>query len=436
MIGAALGLLLYSVVVLFAAPSLLHALTSSGNVPRLGVAAWLTAIGSVLASWLAAAVMVIIEVTRRSTHPNAVAASCLALVQRTIGGDAGIAPRIALIVIAATVMLAAAITGMRLARAVLRMRARAYDHAQAVRLVGRRTGEADVVMIEAAKAAAYSVAGRPPAIVVTSAARAALDDRQLAAVLAHERAHVAGHHALIVTTLYGLAAVFPRLRLMTKGAQRVSQLLEMCADDVAVRRNSSEALLSGLITLCAAAPAEALAAADVAVLARAERLAQPAQELAKFKTRAWLASVIAILAGVPLIVVAGRMFANSTANAAAQLSADSRPKPLGHSGSGKEISMMMMDDGQWGWGSWILTTGAMIVFWALVITAVVLVARYLVSLSQRPTGTTRAAGTTSAEQVLAERYARGEIDDDEYRRRLTLLRQNVATARRPDPATA
>jgi uncharacterized membrane protein/Zn-dependent protease with chaperone function len=434
----AVGLLLYSVAVLVAAPPLLGALTSGGHVPRLGVAAWLTAIGSVVGSWLVAAVLVIDEVIRRWTHPRTVAASCLALARRTISGDAGILPRIALVVIAASVLLAAAIAGVRLVRAVLRMRARAHDHARAVRLVGCRTGEADVVMVDAAKAAAYSVAGRPPAIVVTSAARAALDDRQLAAVLAHERAHVAGHHALIVTTLRGLAAVFPRLSLMTRGAQHVSRLLEMCADDVAVRQHSSRALLSGLITLCAAAPTEALAAADLAVLARAERLASPPQESAKVKTRAALVTVIAVMAAGPLIAAAGRvwrshtwglgMLANSNSNAGAPIVALSPPKALGHSGSGEEISnMMMMDDGHWGWGSWVLTTGATIVFWALVITAVVLVARYLLSLSQRPAGTTRAAGPSHAEQVLAERYARGEIDDDEYRRRLTLLRQNMVS---------
>jgi hypothetical protein len=42
------------------------------------------------------------------------------------------------------------ITGVRLAKAVLGMRARAHEHAHAVRLVGHRTGEVDVVMVEAA----------------------------------------------------------------------------------------------------------------------------------------------------------------------------------------------------------------------------------------------------------------------------------------------
>ncbi len=442
MISVVVGLLLYSVAMLVAAPPLLKALTCSGNAPRLGVLTWLSAIGTVVGSWLATTVMVIIEATSRWTHPRTVAASCLARLQHTISGDAGIAPQIMLLAIAAGATVAAAIIGVRLATAVLGMRARAHEHARAVRLVGHRAGEADVVMVEAAKAAAYCVAGRPPAIVVTSAARAALDDRQLAAVLAHERAHLAGHHAVIVSALRALAAMFPRLSLFTYGTQEVSRLLEMCADDVAARRHSSKALLTGLITLCTAAPAEALAAADLAVLARAERLARPPQESVKVKTRAALASVIAIMAAGPLIAVAdciwrshvwgSGMDANANTHAGGPIVMASPSKALGNNEFRKAVStMMMMDDGHWGWGSWILTTGTTIVFWALVITAVVLLARYLLSLSQRPTGTTRSAGVGNAEQVLAERYARGEIDDDEYQRRLGLLRQNATSATSP-----
>ena len=438
MISVVVGLLLYSMAMLVAAPPLLWAMTGSGNAPRLGVVTWLSAIGTVVGSWVATSVMIIIEVISHWTHPRTVAASCLARLQRTMSGDAGIAPQITLLAIAAAVTVAAAIIGVRLATAVLGMRARAHEHARAVRLVGHRTGEADVVMVEAAKAAAYCVAGRPPAIVVTSAARAALDDRQLAAVLAHERAHLAGHHAVIVSVLRALAAVFPRISLITEGVQQVSRLLEMCADDVAVRRHSSRALLSGLITLCTAAPAEALAAADLAVLARAERLARPPKESMKVKTRAALTSVIAIMAAGPLIAVADclwrshvwgpGMHANPDTNAAGLIAAPLQSKALGHSASERVVSMMMMmDDGRWGWGGWILTTGTTIVFWALVITAAVLLARYLLSLSQRPAGTTHAGGAGNAEQVLAERYARGEIDDEEYQRRLGLLRQNIAS---------
>ncbi|MET7402419.1 SHOCT domain-containing protein [Dactylosporangium sp. NPDC005572] len=49
----------------------------------------------------------------------------------------------------------------------------------------------------------------------------------------------------------------------------------------------------------------------------------------------------------------------------------------------------------------------------------------------RPAGTARTAGTAGdPEAVLAERYARGEIDDEEYQHRLAVLRAGV-TAPRP-----
>jgi putative membrane protein len=86
------------------------------------------------------------------------------------------------------------------------------------------------------------------------------------------------------------------------------------------------------------------------------------------------------------------------------------------------VMKVMCDGGGWGhWGGlWgIVPTVAMVVIWALVITAIVLVARYLISLWS----VSRTARSTQAEDLIAQRYARGEIDDDEYRRRTTLLRE-------------
>ena len=83
--------------------------------------------------------------------------------------------------------------------------------------------------------------------------------------------------------------------------------------------------------------------------------------------------------------------------------------------------MMMYGDGWgWGWGGWLLMTVVMVLFWAVVITAVVVGIRYLTGVPHHraPTAPPR------AEDLLAERYARGEIDDDEYRKRLTLLREH------------
>lgn len=72
---------------------------------------------------------------------------------------------------------------------------------------------------------------------------------------------------------------------------------------------------------------------------------------------------------------------------------------------------MPMMDGNWsGWGWWWMAI-AMVLFWGAVALVVVLLVR-------RPTSSTR----RDAQDVLDERYARGEIDAEEYRTRREALR--------------
>ncbi|GID91260.1 SHOCT domain-containing protein [Amorphoplanes digitatis] len=66
-----------------------------------------------------------------------------------------------------------------------------------------------------------------------------------------------------------------------------------------------------------------------------------------------------------------------------------------------------------GWVLMLLSTSAL---WALLIAAIVLVARSL------RVPTTTGARSAAAEDVLAERFARGEIDSDDYEQRLRTLR--------------
>ncbi|MDZ4269676.1 MAG: SHOCT domain-containing protein [Mycobacterium sp.] len=85
----------------------------------------------------------------------------------------------------------------------------------------------------------------------------------------------------------------------------------------------------------------------------------------------------------------------------------------------------MYDGDSWMWhgggsGWWILMAVLTVVFWAVVITVVVLAIRYVAS----DRGRSAAPTSAQAEDLLAERYARGEVDDDEYRQRLALLREH------------
>ncbi|BBX84253.1 hypothetical protein MAUB_63570 (plasmid) [Mycolicibacterium aubagnense] len=78
--------------------------------------------------------------------------------------------------------------------------------------------------------------------------------------------------------------------------------------------------------------------------------------------------------------------------------------------------------GGWGWGGWILTAVVAVLFFAVLITAIVAAVRYLSGTHHGAAGA--APGARTAEDMLAERLARGEIDDTEYRQRMTALREH------------
>jgi putative membrane protein len=74
--------------------------------------------------------------------------------------------------------------------------------------------------------------------------------------------------------------------------------------------------------------------------------------------------------------------------------------------------MYWHDSGTGGWGFlWMLFNG--LVLWALLVTGVLLLWRCVRE---------RSTSSDTAERLLAERFARGEINDEEYRRRRELLR--------------
>ena len=72
----------------------------------------------------------------------------------------------------------------------------------------------------------------------------------------------------------------------------------------------------------------------------------------------------------------------------------------------------------WGWGSWFAMSLMMIVFWCLLIAGIVFLVR--VAGGRREDEPTRDDRTP--ERILEERYARGEIDDEDFKRRRELLR--------------
>jgi beta-lactamase regulating signal transducer with metallopeptidase domain len=110
-------------------------------------------------------------------------------------------------------------------------------------------------------------------IVLTTGALRRLDGRQLDAVVAHERAHLAGRHHLAIMFAEALRAAFPHVRFFAAAASHISCLVEMAADDAAARRAHRLTLADALLTLAAArVPAGALGAGGTAGVQRIQRL--------------------------------------------------------------------------------------------------------------------------------------------------------------------
>jgi putative membrane protein len=74
--------------------------------------------------------------------------------------------------------------------------------------------------------------------------------------------------------------------------------------------------------------------------------------------------------------------------------------------------VMWWPDG-WGWGGWVAMTLAMLAMWGFVAWLIVALIRPPESRHER---------NPNAEEILAERFARGEIDEEEFTKRKALLR--------------
>jgi Zn-dependent protease with chaperone function len=304
----------YAAVLAWFGAAPLARLTSSGVNARLGLAAWFGAMSSVVGSVVVAvSFLVRTAVTGWPTFAGTICQSvtggpCPPQLYRSALFEASVAA--ASVVAVLTVLTLTWRYGRRVAGA----RRRASEHAQAARITGRRfpgTGLpplSTAVVLETPQPAVYCVPGRPATIVLTTGALAVLDPPQLLAVLAHEHAHLAGRHHLLVTLGKAMRAGFPAVPLFARGAEEVARLAEMRADDVAARRSGRDTLLQALVAMGTGTslptPATALAATGAIVSARVYRLLDPPGRTRRAYHGLALSAVLVALAAVPALLPA------------------------------------------------------------------------------------------------------------------------------------
>jgi hypothetical protein len=149
-------------------------------------------------------------------------------------------------------------------------------HLDMLAVVGSPAPQYGATLVDHDTPAVYCLPGRSRRVVMTRGAVKALTGEQLRAVLAHERAHIAGRHHLLHAATEAFERAFPKLPLARLAREQTALLLEMIADDRALRGHSREVLASAMCQVAAGnVPQSALGAGGPSVLIRLRRVLTP-----------------------------------------------------------------------------------------------------------------------------------------------------------------
>ncbi|MFF0473368.1 M56 family metallopeptidase [Streptomyces sp. NPDC004284] len=272
--NAAPALLGYAAVVGIVAPRVMVRSAWPHRAPALGAAVWL----ALTVSFTFAAALAASRPATPTEHLHAGLVGLLHACDLGTGEEAravpdpGTAHRLATALPLAVLAAFLGAFALRLLRACL-LRAR---HRDRLDKVGVRCDRLRATVLPHGAPAAYCLPGFRSRVVVSDGAVRLLTDEQLDAVLAHERAHIAGRHHLLIAATSAFADVFPWVPLARRAREQMAILVEMSADDRALRRHSHEVLATAMYEIAAGrAPKGALGAAGSAAVLRVKRILGP-----------------------------------------------------------------------------------------------------------------------------------------------------------------
>ncbi len=285
------------------APRLLVRVRWTYRAPRLGVLTWLTlGTTTLLAALLCCAILVVPAAGDGLAHALH---TSLSQVRRDYDVVDGRVAVVAGSAIGAVLLLRLGYCA--LGRAARTRRIRRHQQASLALLAAGLPAAHEPLVLAHPTPAAYCVPGRRPLVVITSGTRDLLAPDQLAGVLAHERAHLRGRHALLLGWVAVLHRAFRPLPVFVHGHREIARLLEMRADDAATRVCPRVRLAEALVLLAEAsqrgAPSlpGALAATGPDALARVRRLAAPHRPLGT-GFQALMLVALAVFALLPVAV--------------------------------------------------------------------------------------------------------------------------------------
>ena len=271
----------------------------TARAPLLGIVTYLAAGWSVLAALGLAGLTLAVHSTALGGGLSHLTGACVLRLRALYASPGGATIAGLGLVLAGAVGARTVLTAFSQLRAARRQ---ALRHTQTARLVGHPEPALGAVLVEHPEPAAYCVSGRHPTVIVTTGALRALDAGQLDAVLAHERAHLAGRHHRLLAMARIAGQVLPFLPLMRDADAQVTRLVELHADDAATRASDPRSLATALVVLATgASPEPALAAAGGDAVQRIHRLLGPAEQLGRVH-RQLLCATAASLALAPVLL--------------------------------------------------------------------------------------------------------------------------------------
>lgn len=150
---------------------------------------------------------------------------------------------------------------------------------------------------------AYCLPGLRSRVVLSEGTLERLDAAQLAAVIEHERAHLRARHDLVLEAFIALHAAFPRFVRSESALRAVALLVEVLADDKAVRATSRTAVGRALVACAdATAPRGAMAVGGPSTITRVRRLTYQPPASRRIALTAY--ALAAALLVVPTLAVA------------------------------------------------------------------------------------------------------------------------------------
>jgi Zn-dependent protease with chaperone function len=224
-------------------------------------------------------------------------------------------------VFALTVLIGVRLT-VAVARVAIANRRRRAHHRMVVDLVGVGHGAAlaqpcaktrDLRVLDVPQPLAYCLPGVRSRVVVSEGALNTLADAEVSAILTHERAHLRARHDLVLEAFTAAHAAFPRVVRSANALRAVQLLVELLADDAAVRATGRTPLARALVA-CASgrAPSGALAVGGTSTVLRVRRLSGRGNSLmlsaAAYLTAAAVLVVPTIALVVPWLTELQRLF--------------------------------------------------------------------------------------------------------------------------------